>query len=150
MARAKRNLLSQTLTDKASLASDGVTSSQFTELDGHYGDKIIKRIEYNLGFKSGATSDTLEVCDFALVSKPKSEGVPVKADLTDAKYNIKPMRCGASRDSGSGGNYSDYIHFQFDLSVRVPATNNLYMSVHNNVGFTNSFYFLTKLFFLLL
>ena len=145
--RSTGSLISSILTDESSLSSGGITSSKFTEFEHRSGKLVLKKVDFDAGYRLGAVGN-LQSCRFAIIAKPISEGVPVADDFDNEKYSKYQQMCFASRfASGSGETATDDIfHTKEILKIVVELGWDIYFSVLNGPGVTAVFAYLVRLF----
>ena len=148
----KGALVSQILKDDGTLASQGVTSSEFTEMNHRSSDAVLVKLEASLLFKSGGTSNTFEGCHFGLVVKPISLGSPALADFEDERFMIGKTHklCGSTVDTTNNWGWIDALHLDINLKIVVPLDYRIFMGVQNEIGITNAFRYLVRLFWTLI
>ena len=147
--RYSGGLRAQYLTQHATQGSDVLVSQKFTELDHRTNDVVLKRFDVSFNLVTPNVNDD-QVTDFALVSKPRSEGVPVRADITDPRYSVEPERCMTGTLSTTGATDIDHIHRKHMLKIKVPMVNDVYFVADNQSGVTVLIAYLVKLFWALL
>ena len=145
--RSTGALVSQILSDNGSLTSDGVSSSKWTDFEHRSSKMVLKRIQVDAAFALGATG-SLQSCEFAVIAKPISEGVPVLADMDNEKYVKWIRNCSAVRNTVADQaiHTVDVIHIIEILKIIVEIGWDLYMTVHNSGSGTNPFEVWMRLF----
>lgn len=127
--RRSPNLQQEMLQDAAAVSAGGVgLTNLLLEIAKEVGDVILRLII--LDYAGSATSGVApDMCECALISKPISEGVPTAGDFDDPRYVVSSYS-GAVRQTDVLFGY----HWRQNLSIKVPAGNNVYASVLNRTG----------------
>ena len=138
--RRSPNLQQEIIHDSASITGAsgfevGLTN-KILEIAKEVGDIILRLIIIDL-VGSNDTNAGSNILQCNLISKPKSEGVPVDADFDDAKYTVSSYAVAVDQAS-----VVDKIHWRQNLSIKVPAGNDVYLSCRkfNQVTVTCAFY----------
>ena len=122
------NLQQQILHDTANISTGTAPGliNQVTEIAKEVGDVIIRLLILDLiGVSSGSTA--LDMVRCAVLSKPRSEGVPIAADMDDPKYII-------ARYGGHSGITSAPFHYHWrqNMGIKVPSTNDVYIACQSD------------------
>ena len=135
------NLQQEIINDDASVAALGVgLTNLLLEIAKEVGDVIIRLII--LDYWGSATSGVApSLCQCALISKPISEGVPVSNDFSDPRYVIASYSGGVRQTDVFFG-----YHWRQNMGIKVPAGNNVYMSVLNRTGIQCQVAYMVRLF----
>ena len=82
------NLQQEILADDASIGALGVgLTNLILDIAKEVGDVILRLIILDYWGRPTATGNT-GICQCAVISKPKSEGVPVTNDFSDPRYTV--------------------------------------------------------------
>ena len=123
------NLQQEIIQDDAALAALSVGMiNKVLDIAKEVGAVILRLIIIDLvGQMSVSTTPNFVHC--ALISKPKSEGVPVANDFFDPKYCVTEYALGL----GLTGHNPGY-HWRQNLKIMVPAVNDVYLACNNTLG----------------
>ena len=147
---SRTSLISQILTDgPTSLGASGITSSKFTEVDHRSSTIVLKKCESHLNSMPGqaSLSSRARLC---VISKPRSEGVPVFADEDDERYVVHTSCSFASRITTENALATAPAHDMHKMKIVVPLVNDLYASVFNDDAVAATFSFFLRLFWQLI
>ena len=126
---ASPNLQHEIVDDDAAIAALSVgLTNLILDIAKEVGDIILRLIIVDFAGRANVAS-TPNFVHCNLISKPKSEGVPVVADFNDPRYTVSSYGV-----SVGTLNVTDSYHWRQSLKIKVPATNDLYVSCLNRAG----------------
>ena len=146
--RTSASLNNQILSTYGSFAQ-GVANVNFTGLtDNRSSDAMLRRLRGHIWCRAGSTSPNARV-EFGIMQE--EEGVfPVAADFQDESKNLWSQECTASRDTVNNWDNPAFLHFDFNMSLKVQLGKEIYFSINNLDTITNFAGFVVRLFWSLI
>ena len=145
------SLVSQILTDKSTLTSGQIKSIAYDEALHRSSDLVLTKACCDYLFSGTVNSATMVTCEFGVITKPISEGVPVAGDLTNEKYMIGKTHKRCNAVWNTSGIQIDALHFEVNLKIKIPLDWQIFQVVANDTdALTNAFAYLVRLFWILI
>ena len=133
----------------ASFANTGVSSQSFTGVnDNRSSDAMLRRIRGHIFCRAGSTASG-ESVRFGIIAEQPGD-IPVVSSFADEARNLWEQECTASRDTVNNWDNPAFLHFDLNLSLKVPLGRDLYFGLMNQGTVTDFAGYLVRLFWSLI
>ena len=143
-------LTSQLVKDEVSLSASAIAAVKIDELDHRSSEVMLLKCESHVSCMSTGSSLNLGRMRLAVISKPRSEGVPVAGDVDDERYVVHLNCSFASRDDTNNSRTMSAEHDNHSIKIRVPLVNDVWVIAINDSGVQMIISWVLRLFWLMI
>ncbi len=127
----------------------GFAAVKVTELDHRSSDIMLLKCEAHLA-SMNETSTSMARVRLVVLSKPRSEGVPISVDRDDERYVVHTNCSFSYRRDVENQVAMQAEHVNHPMKIKVPLVNDVYVTAYNDETFTQTVSWLLRLFWLMI
>ena len=142
-------LVSEILKDSASVGGLAVTTLKVGQMDHRSSEIMVLKCEAHVT-AIPASDQQIGRVRLCVISKPRSEGIPISVDFDDERYVIHTNCAFGGRIDASNQSWSQAEHDNHPMKIRVPLTNDVYVGIRNDEVFTMVMSWVLRLFWLMI
>ena len=143
-------LTSQLLRDSVNISGSGIAAVKVTELDHRSSEVMLLKCEVHVCQMTSGSAVDLAQMRLVVLSKPRSEGVPVAGDADDERYVVHQNCAFSSRNDANSQRWASAEHMEHSIKIRVPLTNDVWVLAVNDEAVTLVVRWVLRLFWLMI